>query len=44
LFNLKTVDNWCKLAENLVCLLVELELGGDKVCKISEGFGGIKDL
>jgi hypothetical protein len=44
LLNLESIDNWCKLAENLVCLLVVLELGSDQVGEVSERFGGIKDL
>ena len=44
LLNLETINNRCKLAENLICLLVELELSSDQVSKISEGFGGIKHL
>jgi hypothetical protein len=44
LLDLETVNNRCKFAENLVCLLVEFELGGDQVGEVSEGFGGIKYL
>ena len=44
LLNLKTVNNWSKLAKNLVCLLVEFQLGGDQVGKISQRFWSIKDL
>jgi hypothetical protein len=44
LLNLETINNWCKLAENLICLLVVLELGSDQVGEVSERFRGIKDL
>lgn len=44
LLDLKTVNNRCKFAEDLVCLLVEFELGGDQICEVSEGFGRIEDL
>ena len=44
LLNLEAVNNGCQLAENLVRLLVEFELGGDQVSKVSERFRGIKDL
>ena len=44
LLNLEAINNWRKLAKNLVCLLVEFELGGNQVGEVSEGLGGIKDL
>ena len=44
MLNLESINDWCKLAENLICLLVEFELGGNQVGKISERFRGIKDL
>jgi hypothetical protein len=44
LLNLEAINNRCKLAENLICLLVKFELGGNQISEISEGFGGIKHL
>jgi hypothetical protein len=44
LFNLKVVNNWGKLAQDFVGLLVVLQLSSDKIGKISERFWGIKDL
>lgn len=44
LLDLETIYNGCKLAKDLIGLLVELELGGDQVGKVSQGFRGIKDL
>ena len=35
LFYLKTIYNWCELAENLVCFLVVFELCSDQVCKVT---------
>lgn len=44
LLHLQTVDDGSKLAEDLVGLLVELQLGGDQVGQVAQGLGGIKDL
>lgn len=44
LFDLQRIHIWGKLAENFIGLLVELELGGDQISKVAQGFGSIKDL
>jgi hypothetical protein len=44
LLNLKSIHNGCKLAENLICLLMELELSGNKVREVSEGFRSVENL
>lgn len=44
MLNLETINNWCKLAKNLVAFLVVFELGGDQIGKVSEWLRGIKYL
>lgn len=44
LLNLQSIHSRSKLAQNLVGLLVELQLGGNKVGQITQGLGGIKNL
>ena len=44
LFKLETVNSWCELAKNLVCLLVVFELGGDELSEVAERFGCVEDL
>lgn len=44
LLDLQSVNDWGKLAKDLVCFLVELELSGDEIGEVAEGFWGIKDL
>jgi hypothetical protein len=44
LLNLETINNWCKLAKNLVAFLVIFQLGGDQIGKVSEWLRGIKYL
>jgi hypothetical protein len=44
LLNLQSIDDRGELAENLVCLLVELELCRDQVGEVSERLGSIKHL
>lgn len=41
---LKLLDNWRNFHQNLVCLLVVFELGGDEVGEVAEGFGCIQNL
>lgn len=44
MLDLETVNGRREFAEDLVCLLVEFELGRDQIGEVSEGLGGIKDL
>lgn len=44
LLDLQRINSRGELAQNLVGLLVELELGGDQVGQVAQGLGGIKDL
>jgi hypothetical protein len=44
LLNLELVYDWSQLRQDLICLLVELDLCGDKLGEVTEGFGGIEDL
>lgn len=44
LLDLQSIHSRGKLAENFVGLLVELQLGGNQICQIAQGLGGIKDL
>lgn len=44
LLDLQCIHSRGELAQNLVGLLVELELGGDQIGQVAQGLGGIKDL
>lgn len=44
LLDLETIDDWRKLTEDLVCLLVELKLCRNQIRKVAERLWGIKDL
>lgn len=44
LLGLEAFDDRRKLAENLICLLVVLNLSGDELGQVSEGLGGVEDL
>lgn len=44
LLNLKLVHDGRELGEDLVCLLVVLELGGNEFGKVAERLGGVEDL
>jgi hypothetical protein len=44
LFHLQLVHDGRQLRQNLVCLLMVFELGGDEVGEVAEGLGGIEDL
>lgn len=44
MLDLETIDNRCKLTENLVRLLVILELSSNQICKVAKRLGRIKDL
>lgn len=44
LFNLELIDDRRQFRQNLVCLLVVFELGGDEVGEIAEGLGCVEDL
>jgi hypothetical protein len=44
LFDLQLLDDGCQLGQNLVCLLVVLELGGDEFSEVAERLGGVEDL
>lgn len=44
LLDLQRIHSRGELAQDLVGLLVELELGGDQIGQVAQGLGGIKDL
>jgi hypothetical protein len=44
LLGLQLVHNRCQFRQDLVCLLVVLELGGDEVGEVAEGLGCVEDL
>lgn len=44
LLDLERVHSGSELTQNLVGFLVELQLGGDQIGQVAQGFGGIKDL
>lgn len=44
LLDLQSIHSRGELAEDLVGLLVELQLGGNQIGQIAQGLGGIKDL
>ena len=44
LFGLKTLNDRGELSENLICLLVVLNLSRDKLGKVSQRLGCIKNL
>ena len=44
LFDLQLVHNGRQLRQNLVCLLMVFELGGDEVGEVAEGLRGIEHL
>ena len=44
LFDLKTIDDWRELAENLVGLLVELHLRGDQLGQVAQRLRRVEDL
>lgn len=44
LFGLEALDNGGKLGEDLVGLLVVLDLSGNKLGKVAQGVGGVKNL
>ena len=44
LFDLQLLDDGCQLGQNLVCLLVVLELGGDELSEVAEGLRCVEDL
>lgn len=44
LFNLQLLDNGSQLGQDVVCLLVVFELGGDKFGEVAERLGGVEDL
>jgi hypothetical protein len=44
LFNLKIIHDWGKFAENFIGLLVEFQLRGDQVGKVSKWLRGIENL
>lgn len=44
LLHLQTINHRGQLTQGLVCALVEFELRGDQVRKVSQGLGGIEDL
>ena len=44
LFDLQLLDDGCQLGQNLVCLLVVLELGGDEFSEVAERLGGVENL
>ena len=42
--DLQLLDDGCQLRQNLVCLLVVLELGGDEFSEVAERLGGVEDV
>jgi hypothetical protein len=44
LLDLKLIYDRSELREDLIGLLVVLELGGDQVREVAEGFGSVEDL
>jgi hypothetical protein len=44
LLRLEALDNGGELGENLVCLLVVLNLSGDKFGKVAQGLRCVKNL
>lgn len=44
LFNLQLFHNGSQLRQNLVCLLVVFELGGNEVSEVAEGLGSVQNL
>lgn len=44
LLNLQLINGGSQLAQNLICLLVVLELGGNQVRQVAEGLGGVEYL
>ena len=44
LLDLQSIHSGSKLAEDLVGLLVEFQLGGDQISQVAKGLRGIKDL
>jgi Ran GTPase-activating protein (RanGAP) involved in mRNA processing and transport len=44
LLNLELVHDGSQLRQDLVCLLVELDLCGNKLGEVAERLGGIEDL
>jgi len=44
LLDLQSIYSRGELAEDLVGLLVELQLGGDQIGQVAQGLRGIKDL
>lgn len=44
LLNLKIIDDWCELTQDLICLLVVLKLGGNEVGKIAEWLRCVEHL
>jgi hypothetical protein len=44
LLNLELVHDWSQFRQDLICLLMELDLCGNKLGEVAEGFGGIEDL
>jgi hypothetical protein len=44
LLDLQSIHSGGELAEDLVGLLVELQLGSDQIGQVAQGLGGIKDL
>lgn len=44
LLDLQSIHSRSKLAQDLVGLLVELQLGGNKVGQVAQRLGGIKNL
>jgi hypothetical protein len=44
LLDLKTINDWCELAEDLVGFLVEFKLGSDEISQVAEWLRGIENL
>lgn len=44
LLDLQRINGRCKLAKDLIGLLVELKLSSDQIGQVAQRLGGIKDL